>query len=208
MDLALNDVIRAQYVCSDAEQVSINTVYYQVVGVGSPAATLEDFAVNFSTRVAPLIKPIINNVAIFQEVIAQVINPLPLKARVIENGDSGVGTGGAIGIARQAAGLIKFSTALAGPGFRGRNYLPFVPAALCAGGGFPAAGYNAGALALQVGLLSFVALSNGGRTGTVQQVLWKRAGSIVTQVIDGSTSGRFATQKRRSSYGRPNTVPT
>lgn len=205
--LAINDVIRAQIVCADQEQASFNTVYYQVTGVGVSIATLEDFCVNWSALVAPKVKPLIYNGASFNGVIGQVISPLPLMARFLEDGDAGVGTAGAIGQARQATGLIRFTTEFAGPGFRGRNYLPFVSTTSVQSYGTATNLYVANALVLSEAMRTFTAVSNGGRTATVRMGLWKRAGSIFTPIITTNASPDFATQKRRGTFGRANLPP-
>ncbi len=205
--LAINDVIRAQIACVDSEQASINTVHYQVTGVGVTPATLEDFAANWSALVAPKIKPMIYNGALFDGVVAQVISPLPLMARVLEDGDQGIGTAGAVGAPRQAAPLIRFQTDFAGPGFRGRNYLPFLSSSHVIGYGYASPTYVALALVLSEAMRNFTAVSNGGRTATVRLGLWKRAGSIFTPVVSTSAGPDLATQKRRGTYGRPNLPP-
>lgn len=205
--LAINDVIRAQIICADNEQASFNTVHYQVTGVGVSTATLEDFCGNWSALVAPKVKPLIWNGASFNGVIGQVISPLPLMARFLEDADSGVGTAGAIGAPRQATGLIRFQTDFAGPGFRGRNYLPFVSTTSVQSYGTATNLYVANALVLSEAMRTFTAVSNAGRTATVRLGLFKRAGSVFTPVVSTSASPDFATQKRRGTFGRANNPP-
>ena len=207
LTLALNDVIRMQYICAAFEQTSVNTVYYLVTGVGSPAAVLDDAVENFGVMVSALVKPLIENSASYSESIGQVIRPLPLMSRVIDNIDAGAGTGGAIGQGRQVAGLISFHTDQAGPGYRGRNFLPFPSVAACQLYGLPTAAYVTAAQALADGLRNFTGVSLSGRTATVAQCLYKRAGAVATVVVKSVAQGAFATQKRRGSYGRPNNVP-
>lgn len=208
LNLALNDVIKAQIVCQDFEQVSINSVYYKVTGIGSPAATLADFCRNFSAAVAPVVKPLISNTAVFMEVVGQVVNPLPLMARVVDSGDLGDGTGGAIGMARQASGLLSFYTDQAGPGFRGRIYVPFPSTSAARLYGLCTTAYTDDLNALGDAMRDLIAVSSGGRTATIEMGLWKRAGNIFTPITKTEGRGVFATQKKRGSYGRANTVPS
>jgi hypothetical protein len=205
--LAINDIIRAQYVCSDSDQASFNTVHYKVTGVGGTPATLDDFAATWEAAIHALVKPLICNVSSFDGVIAQVISPLPLMARVFSTIHQGVGTGGAVGQGRQVAGLIRFRTDFAGPGFRGRNYLPFPSTSASQLYGTPTAAYNTAALALADAIFNFAAFAVGGRTATVDMGLFKRAGSIFTPVTNVSASPDWATQKRRGTFGRPNLPP-
>jgi len=205
--LAINDIIRAQYVCSDQEQASFCTVHYKVTGVGVSVGTLNDFAINWSALVAPKIKPLIANTAAFDGVICQVVSPLPLMARVLYGADTGVGTGGAVGQARQVAGLIRFTTDFAGPGFRGRNYLPFPSTTSSQTYGTPTAAYIAAALVLADAIRGFTAVANGGRTATVQMGLFRRAGSLFTPCTGDDAGSDWATQKRRGTFGKANIPP-
>jgi hypothetical protein len=205
--LAINDVIRAQIVTVDNEQAAFNTVYYKVTGVGVSVANLHDFAVNWSALVAPKVKPMIYNGATFDGVISQIISPLPLMARDLYSLDSGVGTGGAIGAPRQSAPIIGWRTDFAGPGFRGRMYMPFMSSSHLAGYGLASNAYVALMVILANAIQGFTAVSNGGRTATVEQVLWRRAGSITTPVTSNVTSPDIGTQKRRGTFGRANLAP-
>lgn len=207
LNLAINDIVQMQYVTSDSDQASYCTVHYKVTGVGVSIATLQDFVTSFSTLVAPKIKPMLSNTAFFAGIMGQVISPLPLMARATTDGDSGAGTGGAIGQPRQVSGLIRFQTELAGPGFRGRNYLPFPPAAANQLYGAPTNAYIAFALVLSEALRNFITVTQGGRTATVQFGLFRRAGSIFTPIISTSAASDWATQKRRGTFGRPNLSP-
>lgn len=205
--LAINDIVRLQMICADNDQASFNTVYYQVTGVGVSVATLEDMVANFSALVAPLIKPLIYNGASFDGIIGQIISPLPLMARVLNGNDTGIGTGGAIGLARQVAGLIRLRTDFAGPGFRGRNYLPFPSNSHNQAYGLPTNAYVAAALLLATDMKAFTSVSVGGRTATVRMGLWKRAGSVFTPITSVDAASDWATQKRRGTFGRPNIAP-
>jgi hypothetical protein len=205
--LAINDIIKAQYVCSDSEQVSINTVYYKVTAATGATVDVLHFATAFEVEIAPAIIPCIANTAEYQEVICQVVNPLPLKAREISHALSAPGTGGAVGQARQVAGLIAFYTDLAGPGFRGRNYVPFPSTAASQAYGVASTAYTTALNNLGSAINGFATASQGAGSVTVDHVLYKRAGQIATPVVRVVSRLFFATQKKRGSYGKANQVP-
>jgi hypothetical protein len=205
--LAINDVVQLQVVCADGSQAAFNTYHYQVTGVGVAVATLEDMIINFSALVAPKYKVMLYNGATYDGIIGQVISPLPLLARVLYDADGGVGTAGAIGLPKQTSGLIRFQTNFAGPGFRGRAYIPFPSATSNQADGVPTNAYNANGLVLADALKNFIAVSNGGRTATVQMGLFRRAGSIFTPIVSDGAAANWATQKRRGDFGRPNLAP-
>jgi hypothetical protein len=207
--LAIGDVIKATIICADSEQASYNTVYYEVTGVGATIAVLGDFAESFSTAVEAPFKAILSDTAAYGGVRTQIVFPLPLKAAALNYLHQGPGTGGVIGMARQASSLITWRTDLAGPGFRGRIYLPFPPTDAAQGGGFASAVFQAKCQAVADAIRNFTAVAGAaGATATVRQILWKKAGQVKTPVISGTAGNLFATQKRRGSYGRPNSPPT
>lgn len=205
--LAIDDIVLLQVICADNSQASFNSFHYKVTGVGVSVASLEDMITNFSTLVAPKYKALLYNGATFDGIIGQIVSPLPLHARVLYDLDSGVGTAGAIGLPKQTSGLIRYQTDFAGPGFRGRTYLPFPAAADNQADGVPTNGYNSRNLILADAVKGFIAVSNAGRTATVQMGLFRRAGSIFTPIVSAGAAANWATQKRRGDFGRPNLAP-
>jgi len=205
--LAVNDIIKAQLWSHDAEQAAVNTFHYQVTAVGGVAATLEDFCDLWSGAVFLAYKALLNQIATFDGVLGQIIFPLPLFTSVKNTGDAGVGTGGATAGPRQTAGLISWKTALAGPGGRGRTYVPFPSNSDVDTDGTPNATYVGKLGDLDNALGAFTTVSAGGRSATVAiGIRQSKTGNFVP-FNAGVNNKKWATQKRRGSYGRPNSSP-
>jgi len=205
--LVVNDIVKAQLWSHDEEQAAVNTFYYKVTAVGGLIATLEDFAANFSSFVSTEYVALLNQQAIFDGVLAQVVFPLPLMVHVVNTSDAGPGTGGINGAARQVAGLVQWGTPLAGPGGRGRTYLPFTSTIDSETFGKPTGAYITSASQFATKVSTFTSVSTGGRTATVAFGIKKRNAGVITLVTTGGISSKWATQKKRGSFGRPNSSP-
>jgi hypothetical protein len=205
--LVVNDIVKLQLWSHDSEQAAVNTFFYKVTAVGGSIGTLEDMTDAFSTAVHTLYKLILNQQTNFDGVLGQIVFPPPLMVAVKNNGDAGGGTDGPDAAARQAAGLIAWGTPLAGPGGRGRTYLPFTSAIDSEGIGVPNAAYIIAATNFAAAVLTFTTFSIGGRSATFEFGLKKRNSSTFTPVTQGVVASKWATQKRRGSYGRPNASP-
>jgi len=205
--LTVNDIVKVQLWSHDAEQAAVNTFHFKVTAVGGLIATLEDMLASIDSAVSTLYKAILNQNATFDGILGQIVFPPPLMVHAVNVTGAGGGGGGAQGAARQVSGLIRWGTPLAGPGGRGRNYLPFTAADDSDGIGKPTAAYQASAAAFAVAMSSFTAVSAGGRTATVAFGLKKRNSGIINLVTSGNVEPKWATQKRRGSFGRPNASP-
>lgn len=217
----MNDLINGYDVavriwCSDQEQASVNTVWYRVAAVGSPAATDQDLANFLEPILAPDYKVILYNGATFNGVQVQQFNPLQpyraVTAEVFNNADAGVGTGGEFGLPRQTCGLGSFQSNLPGPANRGRIYFPFPAAEGGESFGKPTALYvtNIGIIAAE--LATGLALSDSGRTATLVRVIRHKGSATVvapfpTHVTGSTVATKWATQRRRGSFGRANVSP-
>lgn len=207
MNLALNDIVDLTLYCSISNQASINRFFWQVTAVGGTPATVQDAANELDAFYAPLYKAILANTALYNGVTAQVVFPLPIMVRAIADANSGFGTAGLDVCPKQVAPLVAYYTALAGPGFRGRTYLPFPATADITTLGEMAAGYRTNANVIAASRAADFAISVGGRTATLKPGLWRRSGNIFTPIILAFTRGKVATQKRRGDYGRANSSP-
>lgn len=205
--LQVADIVQIQIFTQCVEQVSINSFHYRVVGVGAPPATDQDAADYLATLVAGDVKPLLQNNASYLGCGARIINSLPLPSQVLSANGAGVGTAGAVGLPRQSCGLISFKTGYAGPGHRGRMYVPFPAAADNGTGGTAIAGYVSKLDALAGTLMGPLLVSEGGRTATLDPVVWSRKLVTFFNIITYATTNRWATQRKRGSFGRANASP-
>jgi hypothetical protein len=167
--------------------------------------------------IAPVYKPLLANVAEYKGVQVSINRSTfpyrQINLPVAQNTGAGVGTGGAIPMPKQTAGLLRFQTLNAGPAGRGRWYLPFPPQDADSGGGTASAAYVLALLALGGEVGVGISLSASGRTAILVRALVhnppKGGGPVPvpSPVVDFVGSPFWATQKRRGSFGRTNKSP-
>lgn len=205
--LAVGQILRASTWSFDSEQASVQVMHYKVTAVGGSPCTDADFAVALDNAVFTPIKVILNNNATYRGIEAQILWPLPFQLAVSSVANAGVGSGGAISAPRQVAALTTWKTAIAGKHGRGRTYWPFPPANAVTADGVILAAYLTAIQTLYNAYLNFGAFATGGRTATVAQVVYDRVAHVGTPTTGAVTTNKWATQKRRGSFGRANTVP-
>lgn len=206
--LAPAQIVEAQAWCVDAEQASVNTWYYFVGGVSAPAPTDQDFADALDALLAPAYKPMINNNAQYRGVAVRILNQTPELAIVTSSVSPGAGSGGPISLPRQVSGLTGWKTPFAGPGFRGRTYWPFPSATADVGDGTPTLAYQTLENTISEIVHNYSVLSIGGGSAAFTHSLYHRAAKAVTLITgDWTIPNKWATQRRRGSYGRANSSP-
>lgn len=205
--LVVGDVIKAQLWTRDSEQASVNTFHYKVSAVTGIVPSLEDFLAEWLTALAPSYKALLCASAHLDGGLAQVVFPLPLMVSVKSQVGAGIGGVGEPAMSRQTAGLISWSTPLAGPGGRGRTYIPFPSTLDSAGIGIPDPAYIAKLTTFGTDASTFQTVGTAPNTATVQiGIRQSKTGNFI--VFSGVTyNAKWATQKRRGSYGRPNASP-
>jgi hypothetical protein len=214
--LSVGEVVQVRIWAADAEQASVNTIWYQVAATGASAATDQDVADERSATLAPLMKALLGNVAIFRGAQVMIHANMPphlqLTAPVFQNGQQGAGTAGAIMLPRQTSGLISFQTASPGVKNRGRFYVPFPSDNNNTTPGAPSALYITNLTNLAAQINSGLALVTAGRTATLVRIIrhFPDKNGITfppTPVTGGGGNIRWATQRRRGSFGRFNGSP-
>jgi hypothetical protein len=209
VNLQSGDVVQFRVWSSDSEQAAVNTFHY--LCIAPPVGTVTDFdaAVEFDTVIAANLKAMLYNGAVYNGVECRVVNRLPLSIFQVGNAGTGAGTAGAVGMARQDAGLTGWTTALAGPGNRGRTFWPFPSVTDNQGLGVPTAGYQGKQNTIVGTLIGLNLLHNVAVTATIAvAMVVRRKGAFPPVTITSATDrGRWATQRRRGSYGRVNVSP-
>lgn len=208
--LVSGTLLEIQLWCSDFEQASVNTFHYAVTETPGGIVTDQDVANDFDSIFGDGltgIKPILYNSALYRGTQVRVIGPQPPPIAVFSTTLSGVGTGGAIGTPRQATGLTSWRTNFTGSKYRGRTYWPFAPAADDVSFGAPSAAYVIALNQIADELIGKVTVTAGGDTAHIQFGVRQRRTVNVIPITSRFTAQKWATQKRRSSYGRANTAP-
>lgn len=207
-------LVSARFWTADSEQASINVINYRVPSVTGVATTDQDMANYLDLQMASVYKPLIYNAANYRGVQVAILGVTPRPATVFSNTHAGAGTAGATGLPRQTCGLVSYQTALGGRRFRGRTYLPFPTTADNQTNGTPTPGYLTLLTNWLAQLFASNTVPNAGATGSaaILPVLNHRAGktpipATVTDITHSTVSPSWATQRRRGSFGRANSVP-
>ena len=205
--LQVGQILRASVWSQDTEQASVNVLHYRVQAVGGLPATDADFATAFDQTIATAYRAAINNNATYRGVEAQVIWPLPVLVAVNSIVGAGVGTGGAIALPRQSAALTQWRTSIAGRHGHGRSYWPFPPTIFNQLDGSITAGGLGVFQTLHNLVLNFGSFTIALRNATMALVVYDRVSHVGTLVNAATTSNKWATQRRRGTYGRQNSSP-
>jgi hypothetical protein len=199
-----------------AEQAAVNTVYYLVQSTTGNTPNDTDLARVFEVNTEALYKGITSTDVTYRGVQVSLDNPKPpsgVPATVFSNVFAGPGSLTPPDCPRQISGLIEWTTNFSGKRYRGHTYVPFPAVAHVATDGVPTATYQTGLLNLANAILGFTSVSNVGATGTASIALYlhHRAGKTpipnATPITGKVVPAKFANQRRRGSYGRPNNSP-
>ncbi len=208
--LVSGDIVQTRAWTHDTDQAAVNTWYWLVTGFNPDGVDEEDVAVGVDAVAGPLIKPCINNLAVYDGVQSRDISQLPLGIMQQSKVNAGDGTSGAAALPRQTAGLIQWRTTKAGPGGRGRTYMPFPSTTDTELNGKPTVAYqghvNALATAL-MGITQFIHAGNPLQLVSVEMVLKVKPGLSSLGIETFAVSDKWATQKRRGAFGRVNVSP-
>lgn len=214
--IATGNLCQVRIWCVAEEQAAVNTVWYECAAAGLSPATDQDLCDTIDTLVAPLYQAWMSSATEYRGVEVMLVDPAPpykpLFGPVIQNVNAGPGITGTKVLPRQVCGLIKYSTGRAGRAFRGRLFIPFSSDSNYATNGQVNATGIAALSAIAVALLGDPGVSIGGRTATLVRILHHRKNKEglypdPTPVTGGTISSSYATQRKRGSYGRPNSSP-
>lgn len=209
------DTVLLSVVCYDDEQVSINRFGYLISGVAGGTLTLQDCVDTLDAPASTQWKGMINNQATYRGVMGSLFigNRLTPFRSTIAN--AGPGTAGADALPRQTCGMFTKVSAVPGPAGRGRVYVPFPAVADNGAGPIPNAGYMT-RLGVMAGVLKApLGVSVGPVTATMTPVIVRYPRPSATPPVvfrtipwaDATARQKWATQRRRGSYGRPNVLP-
>lgn len=211
------DLIECRFYCwhAGSSQIGINTVKFRIATVGPstpPGQPLEsrDLATAISARVAPKYKALLDSSAEYLGLSMQV---WPSRAVIADWTKEGAGAGTVVGndAPTQASGLISLRTNLAGGSGRGRIYPPFPSVTSNGADALPIAGYVTALDELAgvfLGPEAFVVDPD-----LIDVSLWgflakKVPEPVVKDLTNAFGVRKWATQRRRGSFGRKNEIPS
>lgn len=204
--LAPGDILQVRAWCVQGEQASVNTFHY-TVGAVTSSPDEGDMANGFDSIVEGHYKTIISNSSIYRGVQARVRNRTPLTIAQFTIDSAGAGAGGAVGMARQVCGISSWYTAYAGASYRGRTYWPFPAVSEDVDPGIPITAYVTALEDFCGDLIAFNHLT--GIAGECDLTLGLRTNKIpqLYPIRSFLSHQKWATQRRRGSYGRGNSSP-
>lgn len=210
----LADLVVLSAYAVDTEQTSINAVGFQVTSTVTGGASLPEIAAAYGNRIGGPLRAVLSNNAFFRGVGARDITFVPKQAAAYSTSGAGAGSAGADGLPRQTAGLLSIYDGLAGKGHRGRFYVPFPAAADNTGDGKPTAAYGLRLATLATAVFTALVVVGASGTSTLTPgLVHRRANKLPLPFPTFTASGVpfirnvWATQRRRGSYGRPNSSP-
>lgn len=201
-----NDVYLARMICACGDQVSVNVRHYFVTQTQGNGGTDEEIAAALSAIMAPAYPPLMSSAAQYMGLEVQKIHPLPPSNPVPSVVGAGPGIDATEPLPRQSSGLITLTTAFAGRAYRGRLYVPFPSEGFNeAPIGRPTVDYSIKLVTLAERLILPISTAGPVDNNTLVPVLWHRSDRSVTFITNYIARSVWATQRRRGSYGRPNT---
>jgi len=200
------DIIKSRAAAFQAGQLGLNTIYWEVSGVSGSGATLLEIAEALSGVWHTHYKSLMGTTATFLGVGVSNITP-PATIEYAYTGDDGAGTATGEPLPTQTAGLISLKTPFAGPRNRGRIYIPFPTEGLNGSPSEP----NGTALIAMVSLAAEIfpghAILGASGACTIAPVIFHRDSLGYTFLDQAIPRDKWATQRRRGSFGRPNVAP-
>jgi hypothetical protein len=206
--LAIGDLLRVTHAAFLGNQMGQINICYRVSSVAGASVTDNQAATQIDNTVAASMKPLLATNASYYGTRLQRFSPGPSPLPAVASANVGVGTSPGTALPNQASGLIKAQTALAGPRYRGRVYVPFpylssTDTVL----NVPTAGYKILLSTLGGDIYTPYVISAGLNSATLVPCIYHRATHTTTDIIASTPGNKWATQKRRGNYGRPNSYP-
>jgi hypothetical protein len=204
----VGDIVQLRIYCKKADQASVNVRHYLTTAKAGSGTTIGLFLSALETAGLPAdMKALINEDAAYMGIDGQVIFPtllVPLQSNVA----SGFGDTAGDPLPSQTSGIITLRTTLGGRANRGRFYIPFPTETDNDTTGKPTSTYVAAAQTLADTLkASLVNVGAGGNTNSFAPVILHRDTMTTTAITDATAQQKWATQRRRGAFGRPNVTP-
>jgi hypothetical protein len=206
--MPVGDLLEARVFCVQGDQLAVNQLYYRVE-IDTTGFGLQTLHVNEFSRIVGLAyKPLLASTAEYRGVIMRKIFPTPPDMPLQSTTEQGLGQSPGEALPRQVCGMITKRTAHSGRAYRGRVYVAFPSEADNASDTTPIPDYLVRLNALASALLGTPDLEPGAEGFNVIPVLMHAGDTIAfTRVTSAVVRDRWATQRRRGSYGAVNVSP-
>lgn len=205
--LTTGNLFRVRSVCYTPSQISVNVTHWRVVTHAGTGATTQNAADDFDGFVSGPYKALLADDARYRGVSVQIFSPLPITRPSIAVLNDGPGLVVGEIMPGQVCGIISAHTDFSGRKQRARVYVPFPSEADSEVPGAPTNAYLINLQALGTALYGEHTVGIGGNTSTVQPVVLHRVGGNVDVITGFVQKKQWATQRRRSAFGRQNPLP-
>lgn len=195
--------------CEGAKQLGINTVRF-LIATATPGGPIDsqDFSEALSDNVAVLYKAVLDTSCKY---LGLSVQDFPARTWYPDFSNSSQGFGSVAGndAPSQVSGLISFKTQYGKPSGRGRIYVPFPSVTSNGADGLPTTAYLDELQVLASLFESTITVTMSSQIVTMNAIVTNSTGTGPTKFINKATAvQKWATQRRRGSYGRLNTIPT
>jgi hypothetical protein len=205
--LATGNIMTVRVWYRDNEQAAVNTFHYLIQN-GTPGPTDEDMGNQIDTFLKPLMPLILYNGAEYRGVEISFANVKPLPMPILIHTATVMGTGGAVGIPRNASCVGSWVTDFTGPRYRGRTYWPFASTSHVQADGDPTPAYTGHLVDVMTALLDYAVVTGGAGSMACSLVVLSRVGGLTTKFIKTFKGlAKFGTMKKRGSFGKANVSP-
>lgn len=207
MPITTGNIVEVRFFCQFGDQGSVNVRHYNTTTHSGNGPDLKLVADEISGTIAPLLIGTISVEAHYRGTGVRVVAPPPISLEALSNAGAGQGTGAGIALPRQVCGIVSLRSETGGRRARGRFYVPFPPTSQNQVGGIPTPGYMVNLASIGGFLVTTITVGTAPNQATLVPVVWskKYASSYPLKTI--VTPQMWATQRRRGSFGRPNTSP-
>lgn len=208
----MGDLIRAAFRCQTGGQQGEVTCEYSVTAVAGTGISTQDAADQLTilsdAQWPAILTPQSHTLGVRVELVNRANAQVLQSAYGVDSRDPGVVSGPMA--PGGAAAIVRKRTGLAGPGFRGRMFVPFIPASFLSDSGELTAASRVTYLTFANALISVMTLTVGANSVTLTPSIEHRVSDrfplpVTDQYITTvDVPGLVGYQRRRGDYGKPN----
>ncbi len=201
--------IQLTFYCQFGSQVAMNVRAYRVSAVGGAGLTFGQVLTFMGGIFPALYKPCLANNSTYSGcgIRGYKGTALGLAAPAYDSTGFGAGTGGALAMPSGACGLIHLGSNTAGRIGRGRIYVPFPSASFATAAEIPTGAYITALNALGTQMVTTFVPTVGADSLTLVPVILQKGTLNVIDIVSFTSKQLWATQRRRSDFGRSNALP-
>lgn len=208
MALNVGDILRIKAACYSGNQLGLMVSHVIIKAVSTPAAfDPGQIARRISDVQHAAIKACLDDDAKYLGHSAKLIHPV-VSDEAFSTVNEGYGTAAGDALPRQVSGIFTLTTGFPGRANRGRQYVPFPSEADNPNTATPSPVYVTAVSTLGTLFTVDLTATVVGDTCTFGWIIYRRANPGASPLVTGHIArNKWATQRRRGNYGRPNEVP-